>query len=580
MIDKNTTNVVLTVAKWKRALSQLLVICAISIMMNASFSINAHAETRSLKLYYIHTKEKIDVVYKKDGKYVSSALQKLNRFLRDFRRNEPTKMDPALFDIVWEVYKATGSREYIHVVSAYRSPATNELLRRTRGGQATKSQHMVGKAMDFYIPGVPVKKLRELGFRIGGGGVGYYPRSAVPFVHLDTGNVRAWPRMSRQELTSLFPKGGTLHLPPDGKPLPGYQQALAKYKARKNGSSKTTILADNSSSKSKKGNILTALFGGGDEDEESFANEVATTARPAAPVQTPTKAPQTLMASLPAEALPIPSAAPRRTTQAAIPIVVNAAPAEIAPQPSNPITTIAMTDLPTPQSRPTVLIARAEPPENRRTATQIEQELAVNEGSQAIAAAINEAEQNTAPTTELAYAYPVPEVAPRRAPTQSETVTAAAPVEIPTPQFENSKGSKSGRVVKSNFELASLDPEIVTTPKAARPTSRDNAQAQAPVKSRIVPADQIDQSRFGNWSTTKASLTTDGRASERPDFIQNATRAVPTVIYTAGFSTAPPPSSNSFSGNAVTFLAVAKFENGTGTGGSKKGEPLQIQVPN
>jgi uncharacterized protein YcbK (DUF882 family) len=183
---------------------------------------SASAETRSLKLYYIHTKERAEIVFKRNGRYDQAGLKKLNRFLRDWRRNEPTKMDPRLFDLVWEVYRQANARDYIHVVSAYRSPATNAMLRRTRGGQATKSQHMVGKAMDFYIPGVKVSKLREIGMKLQGGGVGYYPKSGSPFVHLDVAGVRAWPRMSRKELTRLFPGGKTLHLPPDGKRLPGY----------------------------------------------------------------------------------------------------------------------------------------------------------------------------------------------------------------------------------------------------------------------------------------------------------------------------------------------------------------------
>ena len=205
-------------------------------MMAASFGLattpDAFAETRSLKLYYLHTKEKAEIVFKRNGRYDQAGLNKLNRFLRDWRRNEPTKMDPRLFDLVWEVYKQVGGRDYINVVSAYRSPATNEMLRRTRGGQAKKSQHMLGKAIDFYIPGVKLSKLRAVAMKMQGGGVGYYPKSGSPFVHLDVAGVRAWPRMSRQELVSLFPDGKTLHLPPDGKPLPGYKTAMAEYKKR------------------------------------------------------------------------------------------------------------------------------------------------------------------------------------------------------------------------------------------------------------------------------------------------------------------------------------------------------------
>ena len=129
--------------------------------------------------------------------------------------------------------RQVGGRDYIHVVSAYRSPETNKMLRRTRGGQAKKSQHMYGRAMDFFIPGVKLSKLRAVAMKLQGGGVGYYPRSGSPFVHLDVAGVRAWPRMSRKELVRLFPDGKTLHLPADGKPLKGYQQALAEAKRRK-----------------------------------------------------------------------------------------------------------------------------------------------------------------------------------------------------------------------------------------------------------------------------------------------------------------------------------------------------------
>ena len=92
---------------------------------------------------------------------------------------------------------------------------------------ARHSQHTLGKAIDFYIPGVPLEKLRETAMRIQGGGVGYYPTSGSPFVHVDVGNVRAWPRMTREQLVKLFPDGRTVHLPSSGDPLPGYQLAKA-----------------------------------------------------------------------------------------------------------------------------------------------------------------------------------------------------------------------------------------------------------------------------------------------------------------------------------------------------------------
>ena len=241
--------------------------------MMASSS-DAAAETRSLKLYFVHTKERAEIVFKRNGRYDQKGLQRINQFLRDWRRNEPTKMDPRLFDLVWEVYRRSGARDYVHVVSAYRSPATNGMLRSRSKGVAKNSQHMLGKAMDFYIPGVKLSTLRSLAMQMQVGGVGYYPTSGSPFVHLDVGGVRAWPRMSRQELVRLFPNGNTVHLPADGKPLPGYQQALADYKKRVSaGSIQVASTAGGSagSEEKKRPNLFAMLFGGGDEDEDADA---------------------------------------------------------------------------------------------------------------------------------------------------------------------------------------------------------------------------------------------------------------------------------------------------------------------
>lgn len=233
----------------------------------------AVAETRSLKLYFMHTKERATITYKKNGRYLPGGLKKINRFLRDWRRNEPTKMDPRLLDLLWEVYRSTGARKHIHVVSAYRSPQTNAMLRKRSRGVATKSQHMLGRAIDFYIPDVPLKKLRRIGMQAQVGGVGYYPRSGSPFVHLDVGSVRSWPRMGRKELSSVFPRGKTLHLPKDGKPLPGYKQAMADYKKRV---SKKTIQIAGSARSSGSGNLLSGLLGrNGGKDEAPEAAPAA-----------------------------------------------------------------------------------------------------------------------------------------------------------------------------------------------------------------------------------------------------------------------------------------------------------------
>ncbi|QND48212.1 DUF882 domain-containing protein [Rhizobium lusitanum] len=243
----------------------------------------AGGETRSLKIYFVHTGEKAVITYKRDGKFDPAGLEKLNRILRDWRKNQPTKMNPHLFDLIWQVYRDSGSHEFINVVCGFRSPGTNEMLRTRTAhtGVAKKSQHMLGNAMDFYIPDVKLTKLREIGMKLQVGGVGYYPTSGSPFVHMDVGGVRAWPRMDRQELVRLFPDGKTMHIPADGRPLPGYQQAVADYKRRM--SSDDIQIA---SSSSPRRGFFARLFGGGADEEEDNAD----TGAPAA------SAPTTLVA--------------------------------------------------------------------------------------------------------------------------------------------------------------------------------------------------------------------------------------------------------------------------------------------
>src|SRR5262245_7111060 len=174
---------------------------------------------RTISFYGVNTKETLTLQYMKNGKHIPEAMEKINWILRDWRKDEPTQMDPDLIDLVWEVHNELGSAEPINVISGYRSRDTNELLRRTVGGQASQSRHILGKAMDVTFPDVPVKKLRYCALIRERGGVGYYPTSATPFVHIDTDRVRAWPRLPRQELALLFPDGRTQHVPEDGGPI-------------------------------------------------------------------------------------------------------------------------------------------------------------------------------------------------------------------------------------------------------------------------------------------------------------------------------------------------------------------------
>jgi uncharacterized protein YcbK (DUF882 family) len=174
------------------------------------------ARDRTISFYNIHTQETLTVQYMKDGKHLAPAMEQINWILRDWRLDEKTTMDPDLIDLVWEIHNQLGSTEPIHIISGFRSHTTNEMLRRTVGGQASQSRHILGKAMDVYFPDVPLKTLRYSALIRERGGVGYYPTSAIPFVHIDTDRVRAWPRLPRTELALLFPSGHTQHVPDDG----------------------------------------------------------------------------------------------------------------------------------------------------------------------------------------------------------------------------------------------------------------------------------------------------------------------------------------------------------------------------
>lgn len=151
----------------------------------------AHASSpRRLSFYHTHTSEKLDVVYLENGAYVHDALDAINVLLRDFRSGEIHQIDPRLLDVLHGVREQTGSRGHFEVISGFRSPATNEMLRDRSGGVAKKSLHLSGQAIDVRLTGVQTKSLRRAGIAMGRGGVGYYPES--DFVHLDTGRVRTW----------------------------------------------------------------------------------------------------------------------------------------------------------------------------------------------------------------------------------------------------------------------------------------------------------------------------------------------------------------------------------------------------
>jgi uncharacterized protein YcbK (DUF882 family) len=185
------------------SIAALLVFCGSNNLQNAI----AQGETRTISFHHMHTDEELTVTYKVNGRYDEEALRKINNVLRDWRESKTTAMDPHLIDLLWEVHREAGGKGAIWVVCGYRSPETNSMLRRRSSGVAQFSQHMLGKAIDFYIPGVSLEQLREAGLRAQRGGVGFYPTSGSPFVHMDTGSVRHWPRMPEPQLASVLAKG-------------------------------------------------------------------------------------------------------------------------------------------------------------------------------------------------------------------------------------------------------------------------------------------------------------------------------------------------------------------------------------
>lgn len=150
------------------------------------------ASDKQLSLYHTHTQRNLDITYAREGKYIDTALTYINKFLADFRTHDIAEIDPNLLDFIHDVRELLGSSGRYEVISAYRSPATNEMLR-TRSndsGVAKNSQHLLGKAIDVRLDDVKLTELRDAAITMQRGGVGYYKDSN--FVHLDTGSVRRW----------------------------------------------------------------------------------------------------------------------------------------------------------------------------------------------------------------------------------------------------------------------------------------------------------------------------------------------------------------------------------------------------
>jgi uncharacterized protein YcbK (DUF882 family) len=294
----------------------------------------ADGETRTISFHHIHTNEDLTVTYKRNGRYDEEALNQINSLLRDWRVQEPIKMDPHVIDLLWEVHREVGAKGPIWVVCGYRSPGTNAMLRARSSGVARSSQHMNGKAVDFYIPGVPLEQLQAAGLRAQRGGVGIYPASW--FVHMDTGSVRHWPRMPEAQMARILSKG-----------------QLGSQNASDDGSVSTVAMAQ--AVPSRTSSFLSRLFGSSKDEEDhdetaavpvgtaSKRSAAAASAAAAKPVPTTTTVPVPAARPARAEGFQVASAAsipapppPKAAATAAIP-VVPAGSFEVASASSTPV---------------------------------------------------------------------------------------------------------------------------------------------------------------------------------------------------------------------------------------------------
>lgn len=170
-------------------------LCIVLAIVLASTSISFAADksnARKISLKSLWTGEKISVTYRIGGVYQGDALNKINYLMRDWRCKDVKPIDLELIDLLWKMIDKLKPRRTVKIISGYRSPGLNVSLRRAGRRTAPHSPHTLGKAIDVHFPGVPLKRVREVALEFKLGGVGYYPFSGPPFIHIDTGKIRQW----------------------------------------------------------------------------------------------------------------------------------------------------------------------------------------------------------------------------------------------------------------------------------------------------------------------------------------------------------------------------------------------------
>jgi len=171
-------------------LKYFLLLAISSLLIDRAYAERPAREYR-LRLYHTHTKERLEILYRRGDAYVPEALPRLDRFLRDHRTGQIHHFDPRLFDLLSDLIRAAGRpNAEIQVICGYRSSWSNEFLRNRTSGVAQHSLHMRGEAIDIRLPDVKTTVLRKWAVELGRGGVGYYARSGI--IHVDVGRVRRW----------------------------------------------------------------------------------------------------------------------------------------------------------------------------------------------------------------------------------------------------------------------------------------------------------------------------------------------------------------------------------------------------
>lgn len=167
-------------------------ITAAPTFSNAAGFLRGGGDIRRIRMYSGRTGERIDMIYWIEGNYIKDAVKEVNYFMRDWRTNDVYKMDLRNVDIMAAAHNLLGADQPYMLLSGYRSPKTNAMLRARSGGVAKKSLHMRGQAADLRLAGRSVQQVSKAAAACRGGGVGRY--SGSNFVHMDCGTVRTWGR--------------------------------------------------------------------------------------------------------------------------------------------------------------------------------------------------------------------------------------------------------------------------------------------------------------------------------------------------------------------------------------------------